>query len=503
MDDFAGKFNSIERLPSGIAGLDIILHGGFLRGGIYILMGVPGTGKTILANQICFNTVAAGGQAVYVTLLAETHARMLTHLQSMEFFTPGPIAQSLNYYSGFRELENEGLTGLLNLLRRIIRDKHPEVLVIDGLAAANDLPVSDSTFKHFIHELHVFGEAYHCTIFLLTQLDHSNVHPEHTMVDGLIELSDRIVGLQAVRELLVRKFRGSEHMRGRHFFDITGAGIVAFPRVEALLRPTAPAAITDERKRLGIAKLDDMLHGGIPAMTTTMVLGPSGSGKTLLGMHFLAEGAAAGEPGLFFGFYEAPAQIASHGDMRGLNLSTYIDRGLIEIAWQSSLENVLDAIIEQLLVAVRRRQVSRLFIDGLNGLQEAAIYPERIARALSALSNELRGFGVTTMVSFEASQMFGPALDAPASGVSELVDNIILMRYVELRSHLYRLISIIELRGSKHDMAIREFTITDSGIDVAATFASAEAILTGIGHPVPQSAKAASTSKRPPRARGR
>ena len=132
--------------PSGIAGLDAILHGGFLRGGIYIIMGAPGTGKTILANQICFNTVASGGQAVYLTLLAETHARMLTHLQAMQFFSAEPIASSLNYYSGLRELENEGLTGLLNLLRRIIRDKQPAVLVIDGDVA-----------RHFVIDLRRAG----------------------------------------------------------------------------------------------------------------------------------------------------------------------------------------------------------------------------------------------------------------------------------------------------------------------------------------------------------
>ena len=96
----------IERVASGIEGLDTILNGGFLRGGIYIIMGPPGAGKTILGNQICFNHVANGGRVVYVTLLAETHGRMLAHMRSLSFFDPKPITNSLYYISGYRELQN-------------------------------------------------------------------------------------------------------------------------------------------------------------------------------------------------------------------------------------------------------------------------------------------------------------------------------------------------------------------------------------------------------------
>src|SRR5436309_3039680 len=113
---------TLERLPTGIPGLDTILQGGFLRGGLYLIMGTPGAGKTILSNQMCFSHVAADGRAVYVTLLAETHARMLGHLRSLAFFDPAPIASALYYISGYQILEQEGLRGLLALLRRVIRD---------------------------------------------------------------------------------------------------------------------------------------------------------------------------------------------------------------------------------------------------------------------------------------------------------------------------------------------------------------------------------------------
>jgi circadian clock protein KaiC len=505
MNESMRESKELDRLPSGIAGLDTILHGGFLRGGIYVIAGQPGAGKTILGNQICFNHVAAGGQAVYITLLAETHARMLAHLRSLAFFTPNPIATVLHYFSGYHELERGGLDGLLDLLRQIIRERRATVLVLDGLSAARAAAASVSALKHFIHELHVFGEASGCTTFLLNPSDDRDAyHPEHTIVDGLIELSDHMVGVRAVRELLVPKFRGSSYLRGRHFFEITDAGLVVYPRTEALLAlPSASLSTQRQRMGFGISSLDEMLQGGLLSDSTTMVLGPSGSGKTLLGLHFLAAGAQQEQPGLFFGFYETPARLVERANRIGLDLSGFVARGLVEIIWQPPLEQILDALAEQLLTAVRRRHVRRLYIDGFNAFLETSVYPERTNRFFSALSNELRALDVTTIFTYETSELFGPVVKVPTAGVSELVDNIIFMRYVELRSQLYRLISMMETRESGHDTAIREFTITARGIDVAATFESAEAILTGIAHPTRPDAAASASGKRPSRARGR
>src|SRR5438477_11079618 len=100
---------TLERLPSGVPGLDAILRGGFLRGGIFIVQGSPGAGKTILGNQICFHHIATGGgRALYVTLLAENHARMLLHIGQLGFFEEAIIPDRLYYISAFRVLEQEG-----------------------------------------------------------------------------------------------------------------------------------------------------------------------------------------------------------------------------------------------------------------------------------------------------------------------------------------------------------------------------------------------------------
>jgi circadian clock protein KaiC len=184
------------------------LRGGFLKAGIYIVRGDPGTGKTIFGNQFCFNHVAAGHCAVYVTLLAETHDRMMQHMRTMSFFEPARIPDGLYYVNGFRVLEEDGIKGFINLLRHEIRTHHATLLVLDGLIATRESSESDSDLKRFIHELQAHIAIEGCTALLLTNGGRSDYHPEHTMVDGLIELRDVLFGTQAERELEVRKLRG-------------------------------------------------------------------------------------------------------------------------------------------------------------------------------------------------------------------------------------------------------------------------------------------------------
>ena len=143
----------IERLHSAVPGLDLILGGGFFRSGVYIVQGLPGCGKTILANQICYGHVAEGGAAVYVTLLAESHARMIQHLSTLSFFDMKAFPDNLAYISAFHDLESGGLKGLMTVLRREMRTRKVGVLVLDGLVAASEAAPSDLDLKKFVHEL--------------------------------------------------------------------------------------------------------------------------------------------------------------------------------------------------------------------------------------------------------------------------------------------------------------------------------------------------------------
>ncbi len=475
------EIRQLKRVASGVAGLDDVLHGGLFQGGLYVIMGVPGAGKTILSTQIAFHQIAAGGRAIYVTLLSETHTRMLAYLQTLRFFDPSVIPEQLSFFSGYGPLRDAGLEGLLDFLLDVLLAHAPTLLILDGLMNVEATSASDMAFRHFLQALYIAAESHHCTTLLLTHANEAVKHPPaHTIADGVLELNVACLGLRSVRELEVWKLRGSDFLPGRHAFAITEAGLVVYPRAEVAL--TAPPAIVDaaaEVCRLGIPQLDSMLRGGVAAHTTTLVLGPTGSGKTILGLQFLATGVQAGETGCYFGFYEQPAPLIAKGDATGLALSQAVAQEQLVIVWQPLSETNLDMLAARLLATVAQRQVRRLFIDDLTAFSTMTTHPERISLFFAVLGNELRARGVTTLVAVELHKGFDRAITMPTETVSALMDNILVLRVVEMRSQLHRLIAVLKVRERDYDHGLREFRITAHGIDVARTAESATALLRG------------------------
>lgn len=456
---------SLERISSGVPGLDTVLRGGFLRGGVYIVQGAPGAGKTILANQLCAFHAALGRKAVYATLLSESHSRMLQHLKPMTFFDATAVPEQIIYISAFQALEG-GLKALLELLRREVRGHHAEVLILDGFLAIEDVSPTASDLKRFVSDLQSVAALSNCTVFLLTNGSARSVCPEQTMVDGMIELEERVIGPRSERYLRVRKFRGSGFLPGLHAFHIDDDGIAVYPRVEAALaKSTCPDSFLAERLSSGVPSLDRTLHGGLPRATTTALIGPTGAGKTTLGLHFLALSSEE-EPGLHFGFYETPPRLLAKAGAIGLDLAQLEQRGYLELVWQSQGENQLDALGYRLFEAVRRRGVKRLFVDGLGGIIQSAAHPERITRFFAVLANELRAQGVTTVYTLEMEGIFGGGLTMPVQGISSLLENLIMLRRVERRSRIYRTASIIKLRDSDCDLNVRELVIGDNGVSI-------------------------------------
>ena len=471
-----------ERVQSGIPRLDYILKGGLFKGSTYMLVGPPGSGKTILGNQFCFHHVGiANGRCVYLSLLVESHTKMLRHMASMEFFKPEYIPEHIYYVSGYTALRDGGPEALLKLMRETLKDRQATLFVVDGMESLREFSKGEQHIKEFVHELQAFTAMIGCTSLLMSFKDPAYSFTENAVVDGVIELSDTLVGPRAVRELTVHKFRGGDYQRGKHEAEITQEGMIIHPRTEIQFDKPPPQATEQRiRMRFGVPELDKMLWGGIPSGSATALLGAPGAGKTLLGLSFLVEGAKQGQKGIYFGFYEPPPRLLEKAGQVGIELEKYANAGLIEIIWQPPLEHMLDSLAEQLLEKIREKREPRrrLFIDGIEGFRAASVYPDRMPRFLSAFTNQLRTYDVTALVSEELG-LFRPEIDMPNPELANVVETVIMLRYVELRSQLYRLLSIMKMRESRYDTSIREFKITDTGLRVASTFESAEAILTG------------------------
>jgi circadian clock protein KaiC len=468
-----------DRMATGIAGLDIILNGGFLRGGIYILQGHPGAGKTILANQVCFAEIAAGRRALYVTLLAESHARMIANLGSLSFFDDRKIPESLYYVSAFGALEQNGLRGLLDVVRREMRNHRASVLIVDGLMAAEMSATSNLEVKKFVQALQTQTEMGACTALLLTSGRSDGQGPERTMVDGLIELADVKFGSVRERRLEVLKFRGGPYLRGPHSFAITGNGLELYPRIETVLpRPQRRDGSSPARVLTGCADFDQILQGGYPLGSTTMVLGPSGAGKTSLGLHFMAP-CNKSEPGVYLSFYEGPERAAIKATRLGLPLQRLLDEEAVKFLWIPTTENILDAVAGELLTAVRQHKAKRVFIDGLDGFTQFATDAARVVRVFTALTNEFRSLGATILYTAESHTIVADRLEAPPTGVSTMIDNLVVLRYAELESRLRRLISVLKVRDSDFDPMLREVEFTDAGLVIGNPFVGWENLVGG------------------------
>jgi circadian clock protein KaiC len=493
-----------RRLESGVMRLDYILKGGFIKGSIYSVVGPPGSGKTVYGNQICYNHARNQGRSVYISILVESTTKMLGHIESFDFFQPELVNNQIFYFSAYGVYKAEGLRGLLTLIRNALREHKAELLVIDGLESRDPGYAAIREFQEFIHELQGVTALMGCTTFLLSPISRSASMPQNPLVDGIMEFSRELLGPRSVHEVIIHKFRGSDFLQGKHELEITSAGLQIHPRTEVQFADPPPQA-TEERIRMGfgIPEFDRMLFGGLLSGTCNILLGAPGTGKTILGLHFLVEGARQGQSGIYFGFYEPPPRLIEKAERLGLELKKWVDQGLIELIWQPPLEHYIDALAEQLLEKLRNeahtKSRRRLFIDGMEGFRNANVYPDRAPRFLFAFSNQLRALDVTSLIT-EELPLFKPELEMPNPELGNVVEGVILLRYVEMRSQIYRLISIMKMRESEHDTTIREFKITGHGVELAGPFAATESVLTGQGRMLSQEQPSA-RQKSPQKAR--
>ena len=418
---------------------------------------------------------------MYVTLLGESHDRMLQHLASLEFTDLSLLPDRVLYLSGANALDDAGLGGLLALIRDALHRSQPSLLVLDGLYVAQEHGGSGLEFRRFIYELQGEASLHGCTMIFLTNVPTPAFSPEQTMADGLIELDDQPLAARAVRSLHVRKLRGGPFLRGRHMFRIRERGIVVFPRLETLVAAEAPTNGANRRKLgTGVDGLDRMLAGGVPAASATLVAGPSGSGKTTLGLLFLARSTPEA-PGLFFGCYESPGEVKVKAEAIGIDIDRLLQSGALRLVWQPPFESFPDEMGHRLLDEVRGLGARRVLIDGSGAFKQTVVFAGGLNAFFTALSIQLRAEGVTTFCTAETHESFAPehlVLDE----ISAVAENVVRLRFAEHRSRLLRLLSIIKVRQSGFDAAIVPFEIGSSGITLQEPLADTEALVGGSAH---------------------
>jgi circadian clock protein KaiC len=474
---------------TGIQSFDTLLGGGIPRRQTLIVAGNPGCGKTILCSQVAFLAAARGLPVVIATVTSEPHDKLVDALSGFSFFRRELLGEKLFLMSTYASLK-KGAKEARDLLVHTVRERGAKLLFIDGLRAIRDLWQDEAKLREFLYELGIGLSATDCVGLFTTEypLEKLMALPEATTVDGIVSLSVNPRGVRRLRRVEVVKLRGRPHLPGEHLMRIGPEGVEIFPRLETQVPSDKDFVPSRHRAGFGLPELDGLMEDGLPVQSTTLLAGSMGIGKTLLAAHFAAEGARMGEKTLFVSFFEPPAMLLSRAKRIGLDVQTELSSGALTLIHQPPAELEADVLVDRILREVARQGVRRLVIDGLTELESSIADPERRRTFLAAFSVHLRAAGVTSLFTKEVSKIAGTELDFNDTPIAILGENLLLLRYVELRGRIHRILSILKMRDSKYDGNLREFEINDVGIRVLAPMRSAEGLLTGQARPLGGSA---------------
>ncbi len=459
----------MKRISTGISRLDTILGGGLPVGSLIVLAGAPGTGKTILAQQICFRNATAEETAVYYSTISEPPEKLISHVEAFDFFDRGALVDKVEFINLGEILQDKKEGGFEAMIDEIVRkcfEEHPSVVVVDSAKALRDFNAGEWSIRSSIYQLASRVATTESTLLFVGEYGPEEVDssPEFSLADGILELAFESHEPVDRRWLRVRKMRGSKHLTGRHSMHIDDTGINIFIRTESVDGHIESEAEADGKISTGVPGLDEMAKGGLPKAGSTLVLGPSGCGKTALALQFTVTGLEGGERCLYVTFQENPRQLVRKGASFGWELQPYLDSGQLAIFHMAEGKLDLDVLAATIRDALAEHPIHRLVFDSLAELVVAARESERFPAFAASLLGSLRTANVSVLTTSETSSL-GPTPET-AGGLSFLYHNIILLRYIEQDSEVRRAVTMLKMRNSDHKKGLWEFVITDHGFEV-------------------------------------
>ncbi|GAB3420846.1 AAA family ATPase [Massilia agilis] len=461
----------LRTLNTGVPGLDLLLGGGLIEFSFNLIAGSPGCGKTTLAHQIMFSLAGPNCRALFFTVLGEPPLKMLRYQQQFGFFDLDKVGSSIRYVNLAEDLRAGDFSGVLERIMKEVEDFSPSLVFVDsfrsvvqtakgGLEGVADL-------QAFVQELGTRMTSWQATTFLIGEYSQSDAeaNPIMTVADGMIALAQWQEQNSVVRKIRVVKMRGQAHMAGWHPLRITDDGLRIYPR---LLPPLADdrvagSPIEREVRRIstGVPDLDQLLCGGLPQGHSALVVGPTGTGKTILGTRFLQEGVRQGEKGVAMLFEKGTARL------RNAQLADMVQAGQVRVIESRSLDLTVEELLDDLVCAIAETGATRVVIDSLSefGLYLAPEVRGDFRRAVFRVLASLAKGGVTAIVTVGLEDRFTD-LRFSFDDISFLTDAVIAMRYAEVEGRLCKLISVVKVRGSAHSNELREYRITDQGIEI-------------------------------------
>jgi circadian clock protein KaiC len=461
-------------IQTGIVGLDDILLGGIKQGNILLVEGAPGTGKTTLGLEFIYRGVVEYDEPGLII--------------SYELSPQKLLRDAAGFGWDFERLDREGklkiiYTSPLVLLQELqshdgllmseVTRLGARRLLMDGLTPLRLFGelVNGRPFRDSLHLLVESLQRRELTAMLTREAPASErartaeFSHEQFVCDTILTLRNEPRGRSTIRSIEISKSRGQDFIGGKHTLRIEpDRGVRIYQRAQARPRGPVEQPTSTKRSSLGVEAVDEMIGQGVFDGSVTLVVGVSGTGKTVLGVQFLVEGARQGKRGLLVSLDEHPAQIMRNAKGLGLDLQKYVDDGTVTVYYDSPQELELDVHFHNVARLIDEHKIERVLIDSLAAYHVNESDRREFRDFIYAMTTYLKDRLITTFMNFESPELLGVSQISEELKASTIVDNIILLNYVEFSNRLRRAITVPKARGSAPQRATREYTIGKGGI---------------------------------------
>ncbi|MET0218823.1 MAG: circadian clock protein KaiC [Hyphomicrobiaceae bacterium] len=476
-----------DKVQTGIAGFDHIAHGGLPRNRNTLVAGTAGSGKSVFGLQFLHAGATIDNEGGVLVAFEESPSDLMQNVRAFGWDMEQLVRErKLAVVDATATVEDEAtvagsydLSALLVRIEAAVRAVNAKRVVLDSVGA---LLSQFGDGKLVRRELNRIGARLRglglTTITTAERVEEDGkigrFGVEDFVADNVIVLRNRLDGERRRRTMEIMKLRGSPHYKGEYPFTIDpeeGIAIIPLSAIQLAQQSST------ERVSSGVPELDDMCGGGLYRDSIVLVSGATGTGKTMLVAHFLKAGFEAGERVLLFAAEESMEQLARNAAAWGIDFGKAERDGLLKVVCRLPETMGLEDHLIHMRRDIANFKPMRVAIDSMTALERASSL-KSFREFLIGLITHLKHRGVTALLTTSSSTL-SAAESVTEIHISTMTDTIIILRYIEISSEMRRGLTVLKMRGSRHERAIREYTIDSTGMKIGAPFKNIHGILGG------------------------